>query len=69
MLYEAARAFAMAVSDLRAASQSTERLMSDHFAQIETDPELQRRMTQFLSTRIENYEKVQQQLLDVLLSD
>jgi hypothetical protein len=69
MLYEAARAFAMGVSDLRAASQSAERLMSDHFAQIENDPELQRRMTQFLSTRIENYEKVQQQLLDVLLSD
>ncbi len=69
LLYEAARTFAMAVSDLRAASQSTERLMSGHSAEIQTDPELQRRITQFLSTRIENYENAQQQLLDVLLAD
>ncbi len=69
LLYEAARAFAMAVSDLRAASQSTERLLANHSAEIRADPDLQRRVTQFLGTRIENYEKVQQQLLDVLLAD
>ena len=67
LLYEAARTFAMAVSDLRATSQTAERLLSN--PRIETDPELQRRITQFLGTRIENYENAQQQLLDVLLSD
>ena len=67
LLYEAARTFAMAVSDLRATSQTAERLLSN--PRIETDPELQRRITQFLGTRIENYENAQQQLLDVLLSE
>lgn len=67
LLYEAARTFAMAISDLRATSQTAQRLLTN--PRIETDPDIQRRIKQFLATRIENYENAQQQLLDVLLAD
>ena len=69
LLYEAARSFAMAVSDLRAAADSTERLVNNHGEQIAADPELRKRVNDFLAGSLERYQGAQQKLIDVLLTD
>ncbi len=69
LLYEAARSFAMAVSDLRAAAESTERLVSNHGQEIAASPELRKQVGDFLTGSLDRYEAAQQKLLDVLLAD
>jgi hypothetical protein len=69
LLYEAARSFAMAVSDLRAAAESTERLVSNHGQEIAASPELRKQVGDFLTGSLDRYEAAQQKLLDVLLTD
>jgi ABC-type transporter Mla subunit MlaD len=69
LLYEATRTFALAVSDLRAAAESTERLVNNHGAAIAASPELRRQVSEFLTGSLERYESAQQKLLDVLIAD
>ena len=69
LLYEAARSFALAVSDLKAAAASTERLVENHADEIGVDPEVQDRIREFLEGSINRYEDAQQRLIDVLLAE
>lgn len=66
LLYEAARSFAMAASDLKAASASTE-LMLNGSAPL--DPATQKLVNEFLGSSLEHYQKAQQRLIDVLLTN
>ena len=69
MLYAAARSFALAASDLKAASESVRRVLDDHSDQVATDPQTAQRLNTYLLDSLSNYEKVQQRLIDVLLTD
>ncbi len=69
LLYAAARSFALAASDLKAASESVRRVLDDHSDQIAADPQTAERLNTYLLDSLSNYEKVQQRLIDVLLTD
>jgi hypothetical protein len=69
LLYEAARSFAVAAGDLKAASGSVERVLNDHGNQLAGNEEAYRRLQKTLLNSLSNYEKAQQQLLDVLVSE
>jgi ABC-type transporter Mla subunit MlaD len=69
LLYETVRQFAFAAADLKASAQSLERLQQKGDAEaIENDPTT-RRLMENLSRSASQYEKVQEQLLNVLLVD
>lgn len=69
LLYETARSFAMAVSDLKAATDAIERVMTRHGETLTPDdPNIDRMRSHLLDT-FDRYERVQQRLLDVLLTD
>ena len=67
MLYEAARSFAMAASDLKAATASTERLLNNHASQLDEQSVL--KLNEYLVEKAGNFEKAQARLLGVLLKD
>ena len=69
LLYAAARSFALAASDLKAASESVRRVLDNHSDQIAADPQTAERLNTYLLDSLSNYEKVQQRLIDVLLTD
>ena len=69
LLYDAARSFALAASDLKAASESVRRMLAEHPDQIAADPQTAERLNTYLLDTLSNYEKVQQRLIDVLLTD
>lgn len=69
LLYESARSFALAVSDLKAASESVERVLDRHGDRIADDPETVERLREHLFDRFENYQQAQQSLLDVLFEE
>ena len=69
LLYGAARSFALAASDLKAASESVRRVLDHHSDQIAADPESAQRLNTFLLDSLSSYEKAQQRLIDVLLTD
>lgn len=68
LLYEATRSFALAAADVKAASDTVRRILADHGDRVAEDPELQERVTRTLLDPLDRYEKVQQQLFDVLLT-
>ena len=61
---EAARAFAMAAADLKAASDSVDRVLDRYSDQL--DEQAMGRIQSNLSDSMGNYERAQQQLFDVL---
>jgi len=69
LLYAAARSFALAASDLKAASESVRRVLDTHPDLVAADPQSAERLTTYLLDSLSNYEKVQQRLIDVLLTD
>ena len=69
LLYGAARTFALAASDLKAASESVRRVLDYHSDQIAADPQSAQRLNTFLLDSLTTYEKAQQRLIDVLLAD
>ncbi len=69
LLYESARSFALAVSDLKAAAESVDRVMERHGDRLAEDPQAVDRLRDHLLDRFENYEQVQNKLLDVLFDE
>jgi ABC-type transporter Mla subunit MlaD len=69
LLYEAARSFALAAADLKAAADSVQRVLREHGDEVSNNEDAYRRLQKTLLNSLENYEKAQQQLLDVLVSD
>lgn len=69
MLYEAARSFAVAAADLKAASESVRRVLDEHGNEIKDNEQAYRRLQDNLLKSLEHYEKAQQQLLDILVTD
>lgn len=68
-LYEAARAFASAAADLKAASASAQRILDNHADQLVEDQEAFERLQDYLLGSIDRYDKAQRDLFDVLLVD
>jgi hypothetical protein len=69
LLYDAARAFAVAAADLRASSESVNRILTNHGDRVTENQELYRRLESKLLNSMANYEKAQQDILDVLAND
>lgn len=69
LLYEAARSFAVAAADLKAASTSMQRIMENHSERLSDDAELLDRVRMNLLAPLDRYEIAQQRLLDVLFAD
>ena len=67
LLYDAARSFALAAADLKAASKSVQAVLDRHTARLADDPELLDRLRRNLVEPLQNYEQAQTRLLDVLL--
>jgi hypothetical protein len=63
------RAFALAVSYLKASSKTAQRILDRHSAQLEDDPETVARLRADLIDSLDRYEKAQSRLFDVLLND
>ena len=69
LLYESARSFAVAAADLKAASESVQRILDQHSDKIAGDEDAYRRLERNLLDSLAKYEKAQQQLLDVIVAD
>lgn len=69
LLYEATRSFAVAAADLKASSEAVRRVLENHSSAVAHNEEAYRRLEQSLLKSLDNYEKAQQQLLDVLIAD
>ncbi len=68
-LYEATRSFALATSDLKAAVDTTERLLTNHGGEIAEDPRLQELVVKMLERPLTDYEQAEERLLDVLSTE
>ena len=68
-LYEAARSFALAASDLKAASASAQRILDRHGEDLADDEGAFKRLQEHVIDSLSRYEKAQQDLFDVLLVD
>ncbi len=69
LLYETVRQFAFAAADLKASAQSLQRMQEQGDAQLVEENPTTRRLMQNLARSAAQYEKVQEQLLNVLLVD
>lgn len=69
LLYEATRSFAVAAADLKASSEAVRRVLENHGSAVAHNEEAYRRLEQSLLKSLDNYEKAQQRLLDVLIAD
>src|SRR6185503_15665630 len=69
LLYEAARSFAVAAADVKAAAASVQRTIDSNQAEVLRDAESFHRLQQSLLDSLARYEKAQQQLLDVIISE
>lgn len=69
LLYDAARSFALASADLKAASASVKAILDEHGDVLGQDDALLERVQRNLTGPLENYERAQQRLLDVLFTD
>jgi len=67
LLYEAARSFALAAGDLRAAGGAVDRLLDMHGERLRDDPQLLERLTRYLAGPLDRYEGAQRALFDLLL--
>ena len=69
LLYAAARTFASAASDLKASAGSMQRVLDRHGENAITDPKTLQRLNKYLIDSMDDYEKAQQRLIDVIFSD
>ena len=69
LLYASTRAFALAASDLKAASASVQRMLDSHGDEIREDPATFQLLNDYLIDSVERYGRAQQQLIDVLLTE
>ena len=69
MLYEATRSFAVAAADLKTTSESVRRILANHGDQIAGNDEVFRKLQASVDESLARYQKAQQDMLDVLLSD
>lgn len=69
LLYSAARSFASAASDLKASAGSMQRVLDRHGEEAINDPKTVQRLNKYLIESMEKYEKAQQDLIDVILTD
>ena len=69
MLYEAARSFAVAASDLKAASDAMDRVVTLHAGELMDDQETFDRLKENLQESYKRYEKAQDALFGVLLNE
>jgi ABC-type transporter Mla subunit MlaD len=69
LLYEAARSFASAAADLKSASESVDRILTEHSDRLDTDPELRRELEERLINSFDRYKEAQQRLTDVLIDE
>lgn len=67
LLHEAARSFAMAAADLKASVTMVDRVMTNHGERLSGDDGAFTRLQQGLTNSLENYEKAQKQLYEVLV--
>lgn len=66
LLYAAARSFALAANDLKAAGESMRRVLEEHGEEVIADQDVIDRLNAYLLDSLETYEKAQQRILDVL---
>ena len=64
LLYEAARSFALAATDLRATSESVERILRNHGDRLGESEGVLERINGELQRSLENYTKAQQDLME-----
>lgn len=69
LLYESVRAYSLAAADLKAASESVRRVLDEHPEQLAGSEEAYRRLERNLLESLANYERTQQQLLEVFVAD
>lgn len=69
LLYESARSFAVAASDVKAAAASVQRALDSNNASTLRDADAFKRLQQNLMDSLTRYEKAQQQMLDVIIAD
>jgi ABC-type transporter Mla subunit MlaD len=69
LLYEAARSFAVAASDLKTSSEALQRVMTTHGERLDQEQPALRRLYEGLHSSFERYEEAQRRLLDVLVTD
>jgi ABC-type transporter Mla subunit MlaD len=69
LLYEAARSFAVAAADLKAAGESVRRVLDEHGERLAADDQTLQRIQRNLLDSLSNYEKAQQRLFDVLMAE
>jgi len=69
MLYEAARSFAVAASDLKAASDAMDRVVTLHAGELMDDRATFERLKENLQESYERYNKAQEALFGVLISE
>ena len=67
LLYASTRAFALAASDLKAATASTERLLNNHGSQLDQQSVL--KLNEYLVEKADSFEKAQARLLGVLVTE
>ncbi|MEM7229725.1 MAG: MlaD family protein [Planctomycetota bacterium] len=67
LLYEAARSFALGVTDLKTTTRTTERLLTEHAGLLQDDPAAMQRVRDNLLNSLGRYEQAQTQLFDILL--
>ncbi|MHC5003826.1 MAG: MlaD family protein [Planctomycetota bacterium] len=67
LLYEAARSFAMAASDLKATGDTVERILRNHGDRLDGNREVLEQLSRDLQRSLENYTRAQDDLLDVLV--
>jgi ABC-type transporter Mla subunit MlaD len=68
-LYNAARSFAIAAEDLKAAAASVQRVIDSNQPSVLQDSESFKRLQQSLIDSMASYEKAQQRLLDVIIAN
>ncbi len=69
LLYDSTRAFAVATGELKATTEAVRRILDNHGNAVATNQELYRRLEKNLADALANYERAQQEMLDVLVSD
>jgi hypothetical protein len=69
LLYEATRSFAMAASDLKAASESAQRIADSRGAELQLDEQTRKLMNEMLQDALERYSSAQERLATVLFSE
>jgi ABC-type transporter Mla subunit MlaD len=69
LLYESTRSFAMAAADLKAASESVQRILDRHGDRLASDDVTLARISANLAESMDNYSHAQSQLFDILMAE